>query len=47
MNYKLEICTIRCQLFGQKRRTHRVELCASIPEGTTPSYASIALARGC
>lgn len=48
MNYKIEICanSIASCLEAQKGGAHRVELCASIPEGgTTPSYASIALAR--
>lgn len=48
MNYKLEICanSVASCLEAQKGGAHRVELCASIPEGgTTPSYATIALVR--
>ena len=48
MDYKIEICanSVASCLEAQKGGAHRVELCASIPEGgTTPSYATIALAR--
>ncbi len=48
MDYKIEICanSVASCLEAQKGGAYRVELCASIPEGgTTPSYATIALAR--
>ena len=48
LDYKIEICanSVASCLEAQKGGAHRVELCASIPEGgTTPSYATIALAR--
>lgn len=48
MKYKVEICanSVASCLQAQKGGAHRVELCASIPEGgTTPSYGEIAIAR--
>lgn len=46
--YKFEICAngVESCVEAQKGGAHRVELCASIPEGgTTPSYGEILVAR--
>lgn len=48
MNYQFEICanSVESCVAAQKAGAHRVELCASIPEGgTTPSYGEIVCAR--
>ena len=48
MNYMFEICANSAEscLAAQQGGAHRVELCASMPEGgTTPSYGEILMAR--
>ena len=48
MNYTFEICANSAEscVAAQQGGAHRVELCASMPEGgTTPSWGEIKLAR--
>ena len=48
MNYTFEICANSAEscVAAQQGGAHRVELCASMPEGgTTPSWGEIRLAR--
>ena len=47
-DYQFEVCAngVDSCLAAQEGGAHRVELCASIPEGgTTPSYGEIKVAR--